>query len=107
MCFGFASLREIVGGKAGDSPDPGKGLRPLHSCFSLQGSRPYASTYCFLFQNRICFLPVEGGSVRRNVLWLMPLQAETLMEVYGGFPVRRSRSLPAPARSATSTAAIG
>jgi len=25
-----------VGGKPGVTPDPGKGLRPLHSCFLLQ-----------------------------------------------------------------------
>src|SRR2546421_11282165 len=97
----------MVGGKTADTPDPGKGLRPLHPCFSLQGSRPCASTYCFLYQNRICFLPVKGVSVKQNVSWLMPLQVETPVEVYGGFPVRRSCSLPAPARSATSTAAIG
>ena len=26
-----------MGGKTGGTPDPGKGLRPLHSCFPLQG----------------------------------------------------------------------
>jgi len=30
----------MVGGKTGDAPDPGKGLRPLHSCFPFNGSRP-------------------------------------------------------------------
>src|SRR6266571_3270314 len=33
--LGFASFRGIVGGKTGGTPDPGKGLRPLHSCFPL------------------------------------------------------------------------
>src|SRR5712691_6091993 len=39
--LGFASFRGIVGGKTGATPDPGKGLRPLHSCFPLNGSRPH------------------------------------------------------------------
>src|SRR6266568_7530152 len=34
--LGFASFRGIVDGKTGDPPDPGKGLRPLHSCFPLK-----------------------------------------------------------------------
>ena len=29
-----------MGGKTGVTPDPGKGLRPLHSCSLLQGLRP-------------------------------------------------------------------
>src|SRR6266480_6702823 len=46
--LGFASFREIVGGKTGDylsprqgSPDPGKGLRPLHSLKSTLMGEAY------------------------------------------------------------------
>src|SRR6266566_1113610 len=40
LTYCSASFKENLGGKTGDTPDPGKGLRPLHSCFPLQGSKP-------------------------------------------------------------------
>jgi len=36
---GSASFRGILGGKAGGTPDSGRGRSPLHSCLPLQGSR--------------------------------------------------------------------